>query len=145
MNLAPFVVSSASLLITTAGTVFAIQGGLDGATAAAALLFTVLLAAAALLLLWREFTSWRPRKFKNNEAIRQFMYEWISHEGRIVIFSNDMSWVGPEPRIKALLLDKARLDDLTICLPRVTSLSEELRSAGSPYCDLPGSELRTSF
>ena len=68
--------------------------------------------------------------------IRDYMFKWISRGGRVAIFSRDMSWVRDEEMME-LLREKARRDELTICLPGEIFLADELRRCGARVCLYP--------
>lgn len=126
------IVSLLVLLITGVGTLVALEdlGGPEWLSPVT-MTGTALLVLAAAVLQITDYRRTRLRTFRDVSAIREFMFDWINSEGKILIFSNDMSWVAPEKRIKALLLSKARASELTLCLPRTIPLSEELRNAGA--------------
>ena len=54
------------------------------------------------------------------------MYQWIDTGGQVAIFTRDHTWVDDD-RMRALLEKKAKRGELTICLPRHTSLTEQLK------------------
>lgn len=60
--------------------------------------------------------------FKTTAEINDYMYNWISKGGRVVIFTRDMSWAS-DARIKDLLLRKAELEELSICVPKKIPLN----------------------
>lgn len=57
-----------------------------------------------------QYIRHRPKRYKTTTQINDYMYRWISTGGRVAIFTRDMSWAN-EPRIKDLLLNKARAED----------------------------------
>ncbi len=75
---------------------------------------------------WRE----QPQSFRRQADIDAYMYEWISSGGRVVIFTRDMTWAGGAA-ISQLLRNKAARGELTIVLPEVIPLAEDLASAGA--------------
>jgi hypothetical protein len=78
----------------------------------------------------REHWRRRPRRYKTPYRINNYMYRWIRHGGRVVVFTRDMSWAD-ETRMENLLVDKARRDELTICLPNHIELTRRLAGAGA--------------
>lgn len=70
-----------------------------------------------------------PKKYKTDEAIKNYMKTWINKTGRTVIFTRDMSWVDNE--IKNDLKAKASNKDLIICHPELTPLTRELKNDGA--------------
>ena len=71
----------------------------------------------------------KPSCFKKEQDIKNYMYNWISTEGKVVLFSNDLSWVNSA--IKELLLKKAKQHELTICLSSRIELTNELEASGA--------------
>jgi hypothetical protein len=68
--------------------------------------------------------------FKSTKEINDYMYDWISKGGRVVIFTRDMSWAS-DPRIKELLYHKAAREELSICVPKKIPLTNELQKHGA--------------
>lgn len=60
----------------------------------------------------------------NDGEIKKYMYNWISTQGQVSIFSRDLSWV--DDQIKILMLSKK--EDLSICAAKETDLLKELRA-----------------
>jgi hypothetical protein len=56
---------------------------------------------------------------------RKYMQNWIMRTDRVAIFSRDLSWV--DDTIKKLLEDKAIKNELIICVPKHTDLTQELK------------------
>ena len=54
----------------------------------------------------------------------------------MAIFTRDMSWAG-EARIKRLLMTKAQANELTICMPKMIPLAQELADAGAKILTYP--------
>lgn len=101
-----------------------------------------LFAIASVMLLFvivheiHDFVTRGPWFFTDQRKINDYMYGWISRGGRVAIFSRDLSWAGEQP-IRDLLLEKARRDELCVCLPRKISLAEALEGAGAQICVYP--------
>lgn len=58
------------------------------------------------------------------------MKNWVKKSGRTVIFTRDMSWVN-NSEIENELRNKARTNDLIICLPKITTLTQSLKDDGA--------------
>jgi hypothetical protein len=137
-------------ILTGVGTVIALTAwdAADGLRLALGL-FVVALTLSSVGLEVRGLLEERGRTYKTTAHINRFMHDWISERGRVVIFSNDMSWVSDDvhlrwyEKLKAkirndeslsiheLLIEKANRDELTLCLPRENDLSRELEAAGT--------------
>ncbi|MGH7164128.1 MAG: hypothetical protein ACREIS_01225, partial [Nitrospiraceae bacterium] len=94
----------------------------------------------AITLEIRQWARSRPISLLTDAEIKDYMYKWISRGGRVAIFSRDLSWaVGPE--IRTLLSEKARRNELRVCLPEnipsVAGLVNELERAGAEVCLYP--------
>jgi hypothetical protein len=86
-----------------------------------------------LLLLWLELRSERRRsvyRAGDSKGIQKYMHRWISHGGRVAVWTRDMSWANTEAT-RQLLLKKAAAGELIICLPQETKLTKELESSGA--------------
>lgn len=93
-----------------------------------------LLIVAAMLVITLDIRSWRgarPSRFSSEDAIRDFMVEWISQEGRVCIYTRDMSWAQQDDRVSELLQTKAERGELTICLPKRIALTDRLENKGA--------------
>lgn len=66
----------------------------------------------------------------DKESIRNYMLHWIAHGGRVAIWTRDMSWANDD-KAKLFLLDKAKNDELIICLPIQTDLTRALEKEGA--------------
>ncbi len=71
-----------------------------------------------------------PKVYRSSRKIKSYMRKWISSGGRVVIFSRDMSWAGDEAT-RQILLEKARRDELTVCVERSIPLTDDLRQSGA--------------
>jgi hypothetical protein len=121
------------------------SAGLKTGLAAVVLGFVVV----AVVLEISAFLTDRGRGYRTPSRINRFMHRWISERGKVAIFSNDMSWVSDDVHVRwyervvrwlrrrrsasisELLLEKARKDELTLCLPRETALSQRLEQEGA--------------
>jgi hypothetical protein len=67
-------------------------------------------------------------------GIRRYMHEWIAHGGRVAIWTRDMSWA-QNPDTRQLLIEKAKRNELVLCLPECSDLASDLRRAGAEVCE----------
>jgi hypothetical protein len=67
---------------------------------------------------------------EKGKRIRDYMFQWIKTGGRVAIFSRDLTWVADD-EIKRLLISKAKSDEITICVPKETKLTEDLAVEGA--------------
>jgi len=72
-----------------------------------------------------------PKRCATDAEINDYMFRWISKAGRAVVFTRDHTWALRDGRIKELLLAKAKSHELTMCLPKHTDLTRELKTAGA--------------
>jgi hypothetical protein len=122
----------ATVVVTAGGSVPTLLELDDPSWLPAVLITVVLLAAAVVVTL--DIRSWladQPNTFSSDEEIRDFMFDWISQDGRVSIFTRDMSWAQQEGRIGELLTAKAEHGELTICLPRRIPLTDHLETHGA--------------
>jgi hypothetical protein len=122
----------AAILLTAGGTIPTVLLIKKPVWLAPVLVFAVLLLTASVVL--SELRAWRrskPMQYPTPEKIRDFMFRWISTEGRVVIHTRDMSWAGQEARIAELLRAKAESGELTICLPHRIPLTDDLEQIGA--------------
>jgi hypothetical protein len=80
----------------------------------------------------------RPKTFKNEHEIGEYMFNWISKTGRTVIYTRDMSWA-KTAEIKNKLVEKAREKELILCMPYKTQFAIDLEKDGAEvyeYSDL---------
>lgn len=149
--------AAAAQLVTAAGSVVGVLAWDKASTAAkaAVILVVVLVAGVGLVVEMVAFLSERPRRFKDAARINGFMHRWIAQEGKVLIFTRDMTWVsdnvhvsrlrrlfdvlrdGERQTIKGLLLKKAKRGDLIVCLPQRTELSDELEANGAQVVAYP--------
>src|SRR5206468_672153 len=57
-------------------------------------------------------------------GIKRYMLNWIEHGGRVAIWTRDMSWA-QNPETRRLLTEKARRNELILCLPELNELARE--------------------
>jgi len=96
----------------------------------------VLAVFAFIVLVVLEFADRRGRRVytkDDSEGIKRYMHAWIEHGGRVAIWTRDMSWA-QNPETRQLLTEKARRNELILCLPEVNALASELSEAGAEVC-----------
>lgn len=93
---------------------------------------TVLVVLYGLLIFFEIYTAEGKRVFKqsDSESICNYMLYWIAYGGRVAIWTRDMSWA-KDDESKELLLEKAKNDELIICLPTHTTFTKELKKEGA--------------
>jgi len=114
----------------------------------------VLAVIALIVLVVFEFSDRRGRRVyaKNDaEGIKRYMHDWIGHGGRVAIWTRDVSWAR-NPETRELLMEKARRNELILCLPELNGLAAELTGAGAEVCaygarllESPASRFTISF
>ena len=90
-------------------------------------------AVITVLLIVRDITDYyksRPKIFHSKSDVSNYMRNWISSAGRVVIFSRDMSWAGEQATVD-VLFSKARQNELTVCVEHDMHLTRELEKAGA--------------
>jgi hypothetical protein len=88
---------------------------------------------SCMFLTFREIVNsvrFAPKIYRSTKRINAYMHRWVSSGGRVVIFSRDMSWAG-DGAIRKLLSEKARRNELTVCLERTIPLTNELQKEGA--------------
>lgn len=86
--------------------------------------------AVFLGMLFSVWQSRTPRVYAPS-GVNDYMLTWVGQEGKAAIFSNDLTWAREDGRIKDVLLNKARRNELILCLPKQIPLTEELQKAGA--------------
>lgn len=130
-------VSLAAAYLTLVGVFITLPNKGEFSDFAKALMFVSLLAIIFLVVL--EIRSARGRRLydpSDKEGIKKYMHNWIDHNGRVAIWTRDMSWADNDSTRK-LLLKKAKADELVICMPKITQFARELSSAGAEICTYP--------
>lgn len=72
----------------------------------------------------------KPKKYSKKVDIDEYMFNWISQDGRAVIFTRDMSWADSIGMID-MLKAKANKQELTIVMSHSTNLTNELKAYGA--------------
>ena len=92
----------------------------------------ILVAVLFIFSAWATYLIYKtlPRVFSTNDGINEYMFEWLSNNGQVIICTRDMSW-GNADKIKTLLFEKARIEELSIILPNNTPLTNELKAKGA--------------
>jgi hypothetical protein len=87
---------------------------------------------AAVYVMYREMVHLYtgPRTYRSAKKINSYMRRWVGSGGRVVIFSRDLTWAN-EPATRNLLRDKAKQNELTVCLEHTVPLATELRNEGA--------------
>jgi len=96
----------------------------------------VLAVVAFVLLIVLEFFDRPGRRIyakSDDQGIRRYMHEWIEPGGRVAIWTRDMSWA-QNPETRQLLIEKARRNELILCLPKVNDFAAQLAEAGAEVC-----------
>lgn len=66
------------------------------------------------------------------------MYRWLDHDGRVAIFTRDLSWALPsDTELLGLMTRKSRAHELTIVIPNHTTLTQQLESDGADIVTYP--------
>lgn len=109
----------------------------------------------SLILSTLAFFADRPKNYPTPEKINAFMWRWVQSEGKVAIFSRDLTWhdgvvhmgivrgalarlprsVSEPPSIREALLEKARRGELTLCIEQETDFAKELKDAGATICE----------
>lgn len=100
-------------------------------------------AAGALVVL--EFLDRRGRRVyarTDADGIKRYMHDWIQYGSRVAIWTRDMSWAN-NPETRQLLTEKARRNELVVCLPEINDLAMELKSSGAEVCNYGASLLES--
>ncbi len=71
-----------------------------------------------------------PKRLRTVRKIRDYMFDWIKNGGSVCVFSNDLSWVN-DAEMKRMLGSKAARNELSICIPKMIPVAEQLRSEGA--------------
>ena len=70
------------------------------------------------------------RRMKTDRRIAGYMKRWVANEGRVVVFTNDMSWAD-HGDVQQALLRKAQAGDLRICAPKPSERVGQLMAQGA--------------
>lgn len=87
----------------------------------------------ALLLLCLDQRGRHVYSNADTTGIKKYMHRWISHGGRVAIWTRDLSWVA-DNETKDLLLRKAARKELILCIPTTIQIATELTNAGAEVC-----------
>lgn len=120
---------SLASVLGLAKTLWPTETGVSYSQAVALTVLAVVFLFALCFDLWEHWKR-RPHKYKSPEKINDYMFRWIYRGGRVVVFTRDMSWA-QDRRIENLLLDKAKRNELSICLPQPIELTQKLSAAGA--------------
>ena len=78
----------------------------------------------------------KPKVFKSERSVKEYLHKWIQNGGRTVIFTRDMSWVD-DSEIKSMLKRKAEDGELMILMPKKIDKVEEFASVGAKIVEYP--------
>jgi len=85
-----------------------------------------------VFLVWYELSTSSGKRvysLSDRPGIKNYMIYWIHNGGRVAIWSRDLSWVDGD--VEKLLVEKAKRNELIICLPVKTDLSDRLKNDGA--------------
>lgn len=77
-----------------------------------------------------EYRTSRPRRYSSEREVRDHMYNLIDRGGSVSVLTRDLSWVD-DSQIREMLRHKAQRDELTLIMPKLIPMSEELEAAGA--------------
>lgn len=77
-----------------------------------------------------EYCRFAPKVYTSKKKINAYMCKLVSGSGRVAIFSRDMSWAQAET-VRAILQDKAKRNELIVCLDHPIELTDELKALGA--------------
>lgn len=78
----------------------------------------------------------KPKVFKSERSVKEYLHKWIQNGGRTVIFTRDMSWVD-DSEIKSMLKRKAEDGELVILMPKKLEKVEEFEVVGAKIIEYP--------
>ncbi len=90
---------------------------------------TVTIALAGIAWFWPDRAT-RRYDLSDTVGINNYLFDWISKGGRVVIWTRDMSWVDPD-EMMPMLRKKAEDGELIICLPHRIDKSDQLEGHGA--------------
>ncbi len=99
------------------------------ALVASAVFFFVVLVALEVVSYRRQ----RVYAMRDTEGIKRYMHDWIEHGGRVAVWTRDMSWARNK-ETRRLLEQKAKRDELILCLPKRDEFTNTLEAAGAEVC-----------
>ena len=96
----------------------------------ALLVIFALLTLLSIFILLRTRRGCRAYAVDDRSGIRDYMRQWLEDGRRSAIWTRDMSWA-EHSDIEDLLARKAISNDLIICLPQGTELTDRLKQSGA--------------
>jgi hypothetical protein len=93
-----------------------------------------------------DYRSVRPKTMRNEREIRNYMYKWINHGGRVAVFSRSLGWVNDE-EMREMMTKKAKAGELTLVMPAPVAEAKALVDAGAEpiYYGADGYTIRSRF
>lgn len=83
-----------------------------------------------------DYNKNKPKIYKDRRAIRDYMYNWINKDGRVLIFTRDFSWVD-DREMEVLLKKKSEIGELIICLPKRIDKIIQFENLGATVIEYP--------
>lgn len=84
-----------------------------------------------LIIRWLEYVRARIKEYPTGSPkIKEYMHDLLKDGGNCAIFTRDMTW-GHDEKLKGLLMDKARKNELNVFAPKMSDLVQELEQAGA--------------
>jgi hypothetical protein len=89
----------------------------------------------ALLVVLEVLTHRGRRVYARTDAqgVKRYMHDWIVHGGRVAIWTRDMSWA-QDVDTWEVLREKAKRNELILCLPEPNKLTRDLAAVGAEIC-----------
>ena len=84
---------------------------------------------SSIIVLYLEYKN-RPKIYKGEKEIANYMLNWISEPGRTVILTRDMSWASSS-NIMNKLIDKSRNKELMLFMFKKTKDAKTLEDLGA--------------
>ncbi len=73
--------------------------------------------------------------YESAEKINAFLRDFVGSGSRVDIFSGELSWVRQDPEMKRLILEKARSQRISMYLPAMNEIADELERGGVNVID----------
>lgn len=83
-----------------------------------------------------DYNKNKPKIYEDKRTIRDYMYNWINTDGRVLIFTRDLSWVDDRD-MEMLLKNKSENSELIICLPKRIDKIREFENLGATIIEYP--------
>jgi hypothetical protein len=94
----------------------------------------------------RDYQRSRPKIMKTHREIRDYMFRWIEHGGKVAIFSRTLGWV-EDREMREMMERKAQRGDLALVMPSAVEESRRLEQLGAEaiYYGDRGYTIRSRF